>query len=114
MKFKLEKKIKIVNDLITFFHIHGNSNIHIDMSSDNTYSYITISGKVKSISEEEIQSFSTILNAPRCLEIEQYYWNLGGQSESDCELSLISSMVDSAEISLVDEVLTIKLIRKEI
>lgn len=114
MKFKLEKKLKIANELITFFHIHGNSNIHLDMSYDNEYSYITISGKVKSISKEEIATLSGILNAPRCLEIEQYYWNLGGQSECECEFSLISSMVDSAEITLVDEVLTIKLTRKEV
>ena len=49
MKFKTEKNLKIVNELITYFHTLGNSNVHIDLSSDGNTSYFTISGEVESI-----------------------------------------------------------------
>ena len=45
MKFKMEKNLKIVNELITYFNKLGNTNVHIDLSSDNENSYFNIYGE---------------------------------------------------------------------
>lgn len=113
MKFKTEKNLKIVNELITYFHTLGNSNVHIDLSSDETNSYFTISGEVDSISQEELDNLNTILNIPRQHEVEQYYWNLGGECEFDSELSLVGMMINKFNITYIDKVLTINLVREE-
>lgn len=113
MKFKIEKNLKIVSELITFFHNHGSSDVNINLNSDDEHSYFNISGKVKPISEEELSSLINMLNSPRQHEIEQYYWNLGGESEYDSELILIGMMINTANVTYKDDILTIKLIRNE-
>ena len=113
MKFKLEKKLKIVNELITYFHKLGNSDIHIDLCTIDDKSYFCISGKVSPLSNNDISSLVEILETPRQHEVEEYYWQLGGESELECELTLISMMIDDAIITYQDDVLTIKLIRIE-
>ena len=113
MKFKMEKNLKIVNELITYFNKLGNSIVHIDLSSDNENSYFNIYGEIKNFSDQELQSLIKILNTPRQHEVEQYYWNLGGESEYDSELSLVGMMINTAKVSYENNILKISLIREE-
>ena len=113
MKFKIEKNLKIINELITYFHKLGNSDVHIDLSTENDVSYFNIYGKVESISSDEINSLVQLLNTPRQHEIEHYYWNLGGECEFDSELSLVGMMINSAKVSYIDKILKISLVREE-
>ena len=113
MKFKMEKNLKIVNELITYFNKLGNTNVHIDLSSDNENSYFNIYGEVETICSDEIASLIKILNTPRQHEIEQYYWNLGGESEYDSELTLVGMMINKAKVSYENKILKISLIREE-
>ena len=77
MKFKVEKNIKIINELIAYFYKLGTVDVHIDLSSDDENSYFNIYGQVDSISKDELDSLGNILNTPRQYEVENYYWNLG-------------------------------------
>ena len=35
MKFKIEKNIKIINELIAYFYKFGTTDVHIDLNSDS-------------------------------------------------------------------------------
>lgn len=113
MKFKVEKNIKIINELIAYFYKLGTIDVHIDLSSDDENSYFNIYGKVDNISKDELESLASILNTPRQYEVENYYWNLGGECEFDCELTLVGMMINSAKVSYKDSILKISIIRKE-
>lgn len=113
MKFKVEKNIKIINELITYFYKLGSLDVHVDLSTDNINSYFTIYGEVESISKDELDSLATILNTPRQHEIEHYYWNLSGECEFDSELSLVGMMINTAKISYTEKILKIRLTRLE-
>ena len=113
MKFKIEKNLKIINELIAYFYKLGTIDVHIDLSSDNDNSYIDIYGQVDPISEDELNSLATILNTPRQQEIEHYYWNLGGECEFDSELTLVGMMINSAKVSYKDGILKISIIREK-
>lgn len=113
MKFKIEKNIKIINELITYFYKLGCSDVHIDLSTDDGNSYFTILGEIESISPDELDSLVTILNTPRQHEIEHYYWNLGGECEFDSELSLVGMMINKAKVSYKEKILKIRLTRLE-
>lgn len=113
MKFRTEKNLKIINELIAYFHKLGNSNIHVDLSSDDSNSYFNIYGEIKVISSEELENLNTILNIPRQHEVEQYYWNLGGECEFDSELSLVGMMINKAKVSYENDILKISLVREE-
>ena len=112
MKFKIEKNIKIINELISHFYKLGIVDIHIDISDDNDNSYFNICGKVDNLSSNELDSLISILNTPRQHEIENYYWNLGGECEFDSELTLVGMMINSAKVSYKDKILKISIIRE--
>ena len=113
MKFKLEKKLKIINELITLFHKLGTDDVHVDLKTNDYKSEFLISGLVKNISNEEISRLKKILNTPRQHEVEQYYWNLNGSTELNCELMLVGMMIDIADINYDDQILSLHLIREE-
>ncbi|AYE34071.1 hypothetical protein [Clostridium septicum] len=113
MKFKLEKNLRIVSELITYFHKLGTDDVHLDIKSEDDKSYFYISGEVLNLPQEELNNLNLILNTQRQHEIEHYYWNLGGESELDCELSLIGMMVDDVIITYENNILTLKILRKE-
>ncbi|GAB6168402.1 hypothetical protein JCM1393_08620 [Clostridium carnis] len=113
MKFKFEKNLRIISELITYFHKLGTEDVHIDMGSGEDSSYFFISGKVIDMPSEELENLNRILNTDRQHEVEQYYWHLGGESELDCELSLVGMMIDNVDIIYENEVLTIKILREE-
>lgn len=113
MKFKVEKNIKIINELIAYFYKLGTIDVHIDLNSDNKNSYFDIYGQVDNISKDELESLASILNTPRQYEVENYYWNLGGECEFDSELTLVGMMINSAKVTYIDNVLTISIIREE-
>ena len=49
MKFKIEKNIKIINELIAYFYKFGTTDVHIDLNSDSKNSYFNIYGKIDNI-----------------------------------------------------------------
>ena len=69
-------------------------------------------GKIKDIREEELTELINILNTERQHEIEEYYWNLLSESEEDSELAIVGMMIDQAEVEYKDDILKIKLLRK--
>lgn len=113
MKFKFEKNLKIVNELVVYFHKLGNSDVHIDLTSDKNSSYLRISGTVPNLSSKELDNLTKTLNMPRQHEVEHYYWNLSGECEFDSELSLIGMMVNDVKVDYVNEILTINIVREE-
>lgn len=113
MKFKIEKNIKIINELIAYFYKLGTTDVHIDLNSNDENSYFNICGKIANISKYELNALVDVLNTPRQREVENYYWNLGGECEFDTELTLVGMMINSAKVSYIDNVLTISIIREE-
>ncbi|ATD54135.1 hypothetical protein [Clostridium chauvoei] len=113
MKFKLEKNLRIVSELITYFHKLGTDDVHLDIKNEENNSYFYISGKVLNLSKNELDNLNSILNTKRQHEVEHYYWNLGGESELDCELSLVGMMVDNVAITYENNILSLKILRKE-
>ena len=61
MKFKIEKNIKIINELIAYFYKFGTTDVHIDLNSDSKNSYFNIYGKIDNISKDELESLIDIL-----------------------------------------------------
>lgn len=111
MKFKLEKNLKILNELISYFHKHGADNLHIDIENTEDTFYCIICGSVPNLKERQLEKLDKILNCPRQHEVEQYYWNLNGESELDGELTLVGMMIDKVEISYENSVLELKVWR---
>lgn len=113
MKFKIEKNIKILDELLTYFIKQKNTRLSMEMREDNNKHYFSIRGGVENISSEELERLKEALNTPRQHEIEEYYWQLGGEISFDCELTLVGMMIDTADVKYEDGILTIDVIRQD-
>lgn len=113
MKFNVEKKLKIINEIMSFCYHLNSANINVNVKTIENTSIILIKAKIENLSDETLMNLTQTLNIPRQHEVEQYYWHLGGNNEFDSELSLVGMMVDSATISYDNNILVIELKRIE-
>lgn len=111
MKFKFEKNLKIINELMTYLHKLGCNDIHVNMCTKENSTIFLLWGETPNFSEENLNILVNALNIQRQHEIEEYYWNLLGEYETDNQLSIIGMMVDKSEVTLNNNILNIKLIR---
>jgi hypothetical protein len=113
MKFKFEKNLKIINELITYLHKLESNDIHVTISTEENSSSFLVWGKVRNINDVELYNLKNTLNTKRQHEVEEYYWNLGGECELDGELSLVGMMVDRVDIDYNNNILTLKIYRND-
>ncbi|MBQ6820737.1 MAG: hypothetical protein IJO26_05525 [Clostridium sp.] len=114
MKHIFERNLKIVNELMNYLHNLGAKEINTKINTNDSGTSFTIWGNVIDVPSEEIDNLTNTLNIERQHEIEESYWYLGGEDDSDGELSLVGVMIDSAEITYVDNILCIKIYRSEV
>lgn len=101
MKHINQRNIKIVTELMGYCYKHGSDNVHIDIKKENKKITIFIKAQISFISKEDLEFLEKLLNAPRCHEMEEYYWNLTGDDDTDTELTLVGMMIDEAHINYV-------------
>lgn len=113
MKYKREKLIRIMNELVNFcLHINM-PDLKIDFSCHKTRGEITVSGYAENPPMERLRDLEEILNAPRQEELEEYYWVLVGEGHGHQELEMVGTLVDSGSINYKDKILTIHVCRRE-
>lgn len=111
MKFKIEKNLRIINELITYCSHFGGNDVSMKIQNTEDETNISIKAKLLNFSNENLQDLTQALNVPRQHEVEQYYWHLGGESQFDCELSLVGMMIDEAKVSFNDDILNVEVKR---
>lgn len=103
------KTIKLASELMSFFFDLGINDLKLKVELINGNSIVSISGKKEGIEEEVIEKASKVLNTPRQMQVEEYYWELLGLMESAGELSLAGMLTDKADVSYNKGILSIKL-----
>lgn len=114
MKHTNQKNIKLISELMGFCYHYGATNINIDVDHNDNKVEINLKAHIKNIPEEVLNTVKEMLSSPRSREIEEYYWNLSGGDDTDCELVLVGMMIDSAKVEYDNEseILKFNLIRK--
>ena len=87
---------------MNYCYKHGSDNVHIDIKKENKKIRIFIRAQISSISKEDLELLEKLLKSPRCHEMEEYYWNLIGDNDTDTELTIVGMMIDEAHITYVD------------
>ncbi|WP_102399580.1 hypothetical protein [Haloimpatiens massiliensis] len=112
MKHNNQRNIKIVSELMNFCYNNGGKDMSIDVKTKEDRTLIYIKSKIENLSETTLEISKKLLNAPRCHEIEEYYWNLTGDDDTDSELTLVGMMTDETSITYNDSILEIKVVRE--
>lgn len=113
MKFKREKLIKIMNELLHFCLSIDMKDLDIKLSSYPNRGEVTVSGYSYNPPIKRLKELEHILNAPRQEELEEYYWSLLGDGHGMQELEMVGTLVDNGKITYEDEILTIYVCRRE-
>ncbi|MGL5417423.1 MAG: hypothetical protein ACRDAU_17270 [Clostridium sp.] len=114
MNFRTEKDLKILNELVSYCYHFNTKDIKVNIKTIENISYIEIEALIPSFPEKALEKLRTSLNTPRQREVEQYYWQIGGEYEFDSELTLVGMMTDKVSISYNNDILDIQLERKSI
>lgn len=113
MRFKKEKLIKIMNELVNFCLQIKMEELDIKFICKENEEVITVSGYAENPPLDRLNDLETILNAPRQQELEEYYWGLVGNGCGYQELEMVGILVDSGRIDYKDKILTIHIERRE-
>lgn len=102
MKHINQRNIKIINELMGFCYKYGATKIDISISTIENVLTIMLSTNIKNLDASVINNMEKLLNAPRCHEMEEYYWELTGDDDTDSELTLVGMMTDEADIQYIN------------
>ena len=111
MKHLRQRNINLLSEFTSYLVNVGCDDIHIDFKTKDNAITISFSSMNTNLTEKNITKLTTLLNTPRRQDIEEYYWELNGSENFYSELSLIGMMIDKCEVSYIDSVLKVNLIR---
>jgi len=114
MKHITLRNIKLVDELMSFCYKYGAKKININIENTDNKVIIDLKAYIEHISEKTLEILNTLLSAPRCREMEEYYWNLSGNDDTDTELTLVGMMSDEAEINYNPDTKLLKITLKRI
>lgn len=113
MKHVRQRNTRIAEELILLAYRYGAKDINLKIKNKESTTIIIIEASEINIEKSKLELINELLNVPRCSEMEEYYWNLTGESDMDCELSLIGVMTDYVKTKLEDNILRIELYRNK-
>ncbi len=113
MKHVRQRNARIAEELILFVYKYGAKDINLNIKDNNNETTISITATNIEITHETLETITRLLNIPRCTEMEEYYWNLAGETETDTEISLVGVMSDKVKIDSSSKTLKIEVTRKK-
>ena len=113
MRFNFEKETRIILDMIVFCHKLGAEDYRTYLKTEDGVSKMQVKCTIPKVPQVVLEELRQELNIPRQREIEQEFWGLSGEDETGTELTLVGMMIDGAEITYEDEVLTFDMFRIE-
>ena len=111
MKNEFKKIMKMSSELLSYCHLRGASEFHLDISQIEGAAVIDIKAFPANVTDEEMALLQKKINAPRTREIEHEFWSLSGKSANTSELMLVGMMTDEASVEYKDQTLSIELKR---
>ncbi|QVK17443.1 hypothetical protein KHQ81_11370 [Mycoplasmatota bacterium] len=114
MKHRKKRISKITEELINYFFKIGATQIHIDVIEENNQFKVIFQSNIKDIKQDDIDILVKCLNCQKLEEMEEYYWELTGECDTDTELSIVGMMIDDFEVNIKDDQMELIIYRNKI
>jgi len=111
MKHTKKRISKIVDELVTYFYSMGATDISINLNEKKDYFKISLKSNYTTKDKNKIEKLIKYLKCDKQEEMEEYYWELTGESDVDNELMLVGMMTDEAEINIDEDTIEVVLYR---
>lgn len=109
---EIKKGCKIIDEITLYLMKHGH--LKLDIQIDKAETELVVVIKTNKCEQWLIDNISNNINLERELEVEEYGWELMGESDAQSELGLVGLLVDQVTVDDTDPSFTVfKLIRKE-
>ncbi len=113
MKHIKKRVSKIVDELLTYLFKIGSNNINIGIIEEKKHYKITFTALIHHVDEKDIDLLVKCLNCDKSEEMEEYYWELTGECDTDTELSIVGMMIDEFEVDLTEDKLELIIYRNK-
>lgn len=111
MRHETKKICKIVDELTTYFLSEDTDEVDFKIKKTEEKTIVTIIDYNTHYTEADAKELMECMNVQRQHEVEEYYWQLLGESDSGTELTIVGAMIDEATVELIDGNLHVTLIR---
>ena len=102
--YEIKKDCKIIDEIILYLMKNGYRKM--DVSIDKSTNTLKVIIKTSKLTEEMLHFMDKYINTERELEIEEYGWELMGESDAQSELGLVGLLIDKLEIDNSKEDIT--------
>lgn len=99
MDHEKSRLLKIANEIAYYCYSLGADSMCINIINKETSYEISLKCDIKYLPKDEIEKLQQGLEVPRRHEVEEYLYELAGESEGFRELSLVGMMIDQVEIT---------------
>lgn len=113
MRHEIKKVAKMIDELTTFCLEHGAQDLKLHIQNKANEEIITVEASPIDHMEATVERMQDLLSYPRECEMEEYYWELAGETERVDELGLVGNMIDEARIAYDEEKIYLELMRKK-
>ncbi len=103
MKREIKKVTKMVDEVSTFFLENQGTEIDVKIVNMEDKIVIAVIAKYLTDINATVAKLKEYLSYPRAHEMEEYYWELTGESECEEGLAIVGSMVDEAVLDYTEE-----------
>ncbi len=111
MRHETKKISRIVDELTTLFLKKDTDEVDFKIKREPDQTTIQIIGYRTHFDDIYINQLRETLNIQRQWEIEEYYWQLTGETDYDDELTLVGAMIDEAIVEKKEGNLYMQLVR---
>ena len=111
MKYELQKITRIVDVMMNFYLHHSAKKLNLSIEDDNEKYIIKFDAEQIDCSNTMVNELNKLLSMDRQREVEEVYWQLGGNDQDGEEINLVGMMVDNVKIDFNCPSLKIQLIR---
>jgi hypothetical protein len=113
MKHNKKRILNITNELSMNLFAVGATNISIQIQERETDFSIHIQSDYSIEKQDKVRQLVEALQSKPNAEVEEFYWELAGDSDVGNELCLICMMLDQIEVELVDNTIILDLLKSK-
>ena len=93
---EIKKDAKIVDEILLYLLKNDHDEVSINIKREQDEVFITF--KCTKLSDDIIKSMDKYINKERELEMEEYGWELMGESDGQSDLSMVGLLIDKLTI----------------
>lgn len=113
MKHNKKRITKIIDELTMYLFAAGATDISVNIQDRDEDYRLCIKSNFDTNKIDKIHHLVEVLKSSKQEEIEEYYWELAGESDVGCEIYLTAMMLNHVEITLTDQILELEILKNK-